>query len=70
MNDSSENLKLIENEINILRSLKEKCINVISYLDVFTTENDLNQKIYHIATNYYEVFIFLDFEYNFKFNPI
>jgi hypothetical protein len=55
-NNNGEELKLIENEINILISLYGKCNYVIGYLDFFIIDIDSNKKIYHIVTNYYVYF--------------
>jgi len=60
--DGSEALKWIENEIEILKNM-EKHENVISYLDSFISIVDEEYKIYHIVTNFYEVFS-IYYQYN------
>jgi serine/threonine protein kinase len=60
--DASDALKWIENEIEILKNM-EKHENVISYLDSFISIVDEEYKIYHIVTNFYEVFS-IYYQYN------
>ena len=52
--DLSDQLKWIEDEINILKSLN-KSEYVINYLDSFIEIVDSEYKVYFIATTFYEV---------------
>lgn len=53
--DLSDQLKWIEDEINILKSLSNQSEYVINYLDSFIKEVDSEYKVYYIVTTFYEV---------------
>lgn len=53
--DLSDQLKWIEDEINILKSLSNQSQYVINYLDSFIQELDSKYKVYFIVTTFYEV---------------
>ena len=53
--DLSDQLKWIEDEINILKSLSNQSEYVINYLDSFVQEVDSDYKVYFIVTTFYEV---------------
>ena len=53
--DLSDQLKWIEDEINILKSLSNQSEYVINYLDSFVKEVDSDYKVYYIVTTIYEV---------------
>ena len=53
--DLSDQLKWIEDEINILKSLSNRSEYVINYLDSFVEEVDSDYKVYFIVTTFYEV---------------
>ena len=52
--DISDKLKFIEDEIILLKSLRNKSDYIINYLDSFIEEIS-SYKIYNIVTNFYEV---------------
>lgn len=53
--DLSDQLKWIEDEINILKSLSSKSEYVINYLDSFVEDLNSEYKVYFIVTTFYEV---------------
>jgi len=53
--DLSDQLKWIEDEINILKSLSNQSEYVTNYLDSFVEEVDSDYKVYYIVTTIYEV---------------
>ena len=53
--DLSDQLKWIEDEIDILKSLSSKSEYVINYLDSFVEDLNSKYKVYSIVTTFYEV---------------
>ena len=53
--DLSDQLKWIEDEINILKSLSNQSEYVINYLDSFVEDLNSKYKVYFIVTTFYEV---------------